>query len=62
MGVCIGVMFHELGVEKCMIEVLANCQKLNAYDIVCFENDIDDGVKLMELDLGHHCELILSDS
>ena len=48
--------------EKCMIEVLANCQKLNAYDIVCFENDIDDGVKLMELDLGHHCELILSDS
>ena len=24
MGVCIGVMFHELSVEKCMIEVLAN--------------------------------------
>jgi hypothetical protein len=33
--------------------------KLNGHDLVCYENDLDDDVKLMELNFGHPCELIL---
>ena len=44
----------------CMIEVLGIVMlKLNVYDLVCYENDLDDNVKLVELDFGHPCELIL---